>query len=221
MVPPHRKPRPRRVIDTAVGRCQRGKQRANPQKPDQERSIPTTAPHQTTAHCPAVPRYSHGIRPDADIPCQRRGNHQRHDPRQGAKRQGPCRRAHFFRRLRRAFNPKIIPQAKMHRRQNPQPAIGQGRLTAHQISMLHQIRRPANGAVIRNNRMIATNANAVITRLKVKRRQHAAIVQPCQKHDRQHDERVVDSTRPHAPPIPPPYAPGTPPSIAFAASSMV
>ena len=78
----------------------------------------------------------------------------------------------------------------MHRRQNTQPAIRQGSLSRHQFRMLHQI---GGGERCRHQEQQDDRhkGKGRDHQIESQRRQHTPVIQPRQKHDRQHDKGVV------------------------------
>ena len=171
----HREPGARGVVDAAVGRGERREDRADEQQHHQRPLLPVTRAASNSG-VPAWPRYSQGIRPDADIPGERRGDQQRHDAGHRAEGQRAGRRAHLFGRLRGALDAEIVPEAEMHaprrcrasHRAAARWSPPRSRAATGRHAELHREEQDDDG----------DEGEGGDDEVEVERRQHAAIVQP-------------------------------------------
>jgi hypothetical protein len=98
-------------------------------------------------------------------------------------------RADFLRGLRRPLDPEVVPQAEVHRRQNPDPAVGQF-VALHQRRVLHDAAaKDARGRQEQDKDRHEGDRGD--DKVEGQRRQNPAIVQPGEEHDDQDDERSL------------------------------
>ena len=197
----HGEPGARGIVDAAVGRGQRREDGADEQEHHQPQRAgePRRVEQRRDRLTQILPRHQ----ADADVPGHRRRHEQRDHAGHRAERQRARRRANLFGRLRRALDAEVEPQAEVQRRDDAEPAVGQ---PGEQLRRLEDVVGPrANGREQHDDGEAGDGGD---DEAEGERREHAAVVEPRQRDDGEHDERLVVHVL-RSPPCRPPPARGS------------
>ncbi len=156
----HREPRPRCVVNAAVGGSQRREHRPDKEQDHKRHRIgqPCGIEQRRYSLAEIFPRHQ----PRADIPRHRRRDKKRDDAGHRAERQRSRGRSNLFSRLTSSLDAEIVPEAEVKRRNDPKPAVRQ---PVQHVLMIEQLVRPGLDRCEQNDDR--DEGNAVSTRLTV------------------------------------------------------